>query len=114
MVRYVKTFLITVFVFCQASYAEDAFERNCVACHKQLPATLQEMFKRYLLVYSSEANVKAGIKHYLKYPRKELSAMSDLFVETAGIKEKTSLNRKELDEAIDIYWDKYKVFGKLK
>ena len=109
----VKKILITL---CLASgvYAEDAFERNCVSCHKELPATLQEMFKRYLLVYSSELNVKAGIKHYLKYPSKDISAMSDLFVDTTGIKQKTTLSLKELDEAVDIYWEKYKVFGKLK
>jgi len=95
-------------------HAQDAFERNCVTCHKALPATLQEMFKRYLLVYSSETHVKAGIKHYLMYPSKDMSAMSDLFVDTYGIKDKTYLNQKELNEAIDIYWEKYKVFGKLK
>jgi len=95
-------------------YAEDAFERNCVTCHQELPASLQEMFKRYLLVYSSETNVKAGIKHYLRYPSKDISAMSDLFVDTYGIKQKTTLAQKELDEAIDIYWEKFKVFGKLK
>jgi len=95
-------------------YAQDVFERNCVACHKKLPATLQEMFKRYLLVYSSETNMKMGIKHYLKYPLKDISAMSGLFVETYGIKKQTTLSSKELDEAVDIYWEKYKVFEKLK
>jgi len=95
-------------------HAEDAFERNCVSCHQSLPSTLQEMFKRYLLVYSSENNVKAGIKHYLKYPSKDISTMSDLFIERYGIKQKTTLLEKELDEIVDIYWDKYKVFGKLK
>jgi len=94
--------------------AQSVFERNCVTCHQTLPATLQEMFKRYLLIYSSETNVKAGIKHYLRYPSKEISAMSDLFVDTYGIKEPTYLSPKELDEAVDTYWEKYKVFGKLK
>jgi len=95
-------------------HAEDAFERNCISCHENLPSTLQEMFKRYLLVYSSENNVKAGIKHYLKYPSKDISTMSDLFIERYSIKEKTTLSEKELDDAIDIYWNKYKIFGKLK
>ncbi|HFQ61395.1 MAG TPA: hypothetical protein ENK39_03735 [Epsilonproteobacteria bacterium] len=94
--------------------AENVFERNCVTCHQALPATLQEMFKRYLLIYSSETNVKAGIKHYLRYPSKDISAMSDLFVDTYGIKEPTHLSPKELDEAVDTYWEKFKVFGKLK
>jgi len=95
-------------------YGEDAFERNCVSCHSRLPATLQEIFKRYLLVYSGEKNVKAGIKHYLLYPSKDISVMSDLFISTYGIKRPVSLEEKELDEAIDIYWERFKVFGKLK
>jgi hypothetical protein len=40
--------------------------------------------------------------------------MSDLFIDTYGIKKPTRLNKEELDEAIDIYWDKFKVFNKLK
>ena len=94
--------------------AENIFERKCIPCHQALPASLQEMFKRYLLVYSSETNMKAGIKHFLRYPSKDISAMSDLFVDTVGIKKKTSLSARELDDAVDIYWDRYKVFYKLK
>ena len=95
-------------------HGEDAFERNCIECHRTLPATLQEMFKRYLLVYSGEKNVKAGIKHYLLYPNKDISVMSDLFISTYGIKRPAQLDEEELDKAIDVYWEKFKVFGKLK
>ena len=100
-------------IFLTASFCEDAFERNCVDCHATLPATLQQMFKRYLLVYSGQRNMKAGIKHYLLYPSKDISVMSDLFLSTYGIKSKTTLNTKELEEAIDIYWDKYNILNKL-
>ena len=58
------------FILLSASFSQDtqdAYERNCVSCHQALPASLQEMFKDYLLVYSGENNVKAGIKHYLRY-----------------------------------------------
>jgi len=108
-----KKILILV-IMTLALSAEDAFERNCVTCHRTLPATLQEMFKRYLLVYSGERNVKAAIKHYLIYPNKDISVMSDLFISTYGIKKPVSIEEEELDRAIDIYWDKFKVFGKLK
>ena len=109
----VKILLVTC-LLATSALGQDAYERHCVACHKELPASLQEMFKRYLLLYGGEMNVKAGIKHYLRYPSKDISAMSDLFIETAGIKKKTTLNQKDLDEAVDIYWEKFKVFGKLK
>jgi len=95
-------------------FSQDVYERNCVGCHKDLPTTLQQMFKEYLQMYSGEENVKAGLKHYLHYPSKSISVMSELFIDSYGIKKKSRLNKKELDEAIDIYWDKFKVFGKLK
>jgi len=110
MVRAVVLF----FVLVSGLYAENVYERNCVECHKALPTSLQQMFKRYLLVYSGEQNVKAGMKHYLKYPLREISVMSDLFLDTYGIKEKTTLSESDIDEALDIYWDKFKVFNKLK
>jgi len=94
--------------------SENIYERNCVPCHQGLPTSLGEMFKSYLLVYSSEKFVKAGIKHYLRHPFKSLSVMSDLFIDTYGIKKPTHLTPQELDEAIDIYWEKFKVFDKLK
>ncbi len=106
--------IILFFGLVSGVFAQNAYERHCVECHKELPTSLQRMFMRYLLVYSGEENVKAGMKHYLKYPLKEISVMSDLFIDTYGIKEKTKLSDSEIDEALDIYWDKYKVFNKLK
>ena len=94
--------------------AKDAYERHCVGCHKELPTSLQRMFMHYLLVYGGEQNMKAGLKHYLKYPIKEISVMSDLFIDNYGIKEKTTLSDRQIDEALDIYWDKFKVIDKLK
>jgi hypothetical protein len=94
--------------------AQNAFDRNCVECHKSLPTTLQQMFKEYLQTYSGEENVKAGLKHYLRYPNKSISVMSELFIDSYGIKQKSILSQKELDEAIDIYWERFKVFDKLK
>jgi hypothetical protein len=102
-----------VVVLSTGLYAENIFERNCINCHQKMPVTLQEMFKHYLLVYSGENNVKAGIKHYLRYPSKDISVMSKLFITTYPIKHKTLLNSEDLNKAIDIYWDTYKVFGKL-
>ena len=106
--------IILYVVLTSGLFSQDAYERNCVECHKDLPITLQQMFKKYLLIYSGEENVKAGLKHYLRYPSKSISVMSELFIDSYGIKKKTTLNKKELDEAINIYWNKFKVFDKLK
>ncbi|MFT7879524.1 MAG: hypothetical protein ABXS91_03930 [Sulfurimonas sp.] len=94
-------------------FADNAYERNCIPCHRDLPTSLQGMFKNYLLVYSGEQTVKAALKHYMRYPSRHISVMSDLFIDTYGVKNRLYISDKELQEAIDIYWEKYKVFGKL-
>ena len=94
-------------------FPQDVYEKNCLSCHRDLPINMQEIFKKYLLVYSGEKNVKASIAHYLKYPSSSISVMSNLFVDTYGIKKKTRLNERDLKKAVDIYWKKYNVFGKL-
>ncbi|MDY0401820.1 hypothetical protein [Sulfurovum sp.] len=94
-------------------FADNAYERHCVPCHRELPTDLQGMFKNYLLVYSGEETVKAALRHYMRYPSKHISVMSDLFIDTYGIKQKLNISDQELKEAIDLYWEKYKVFGKL-
>ncbi|MEY3002244.1 MAG: hypothetical protein RLZZ428_619 [Pseudomonadota bacterium] len=110
MVKLIQVWLIlAAFLWGQTS-----FERHCVECHQEFPVSLQQIMLRYLVLYSSEQNVKGVMKLYLKNPMKELSAMSNLFVKTYGIKEKTDLTEEELNEALEGYWEKYKVLGKLK
>jgi len=94
--------------------AENVYERNCIPCHKNLPTSLEQMFLAYLAAYSGETNVKTIMKYYLNHPTDSLSVMSDLFKNSYGIKKPTKLNNKELDEAINSYWEKFKVFDKLK
>jgi len=108
--------LSVLFLYANAEnvYTQNIYEANCIPCHKNLPTSLQQMFMKYLESYSGEKNVKTILKFYLKSPMLNLSVMSDLFIDSYGIKEPTKLNDKELDKAIDIYWEKFKVFDKLK
>jgi hypothetical protein len=108
----VKKMLLYV-VLSVGIFADNAYERHCVSCHRDLPTSLQGMFKNYLLVYSGEQTVKAALRHYMRYPSRHISVMSDLFISTYGVKDRLHISDKELKEAIDIYWEKYKVFGKL-
>ena len=95
------------------SYA-DIYKNNCVACHSKYPVKLDKFFYRYLLKYSSEREVKRAIESFLKNPTLKKTIMPDGFINRFGIKDKSNLNLQELKEAIDIYWESYKVFGKLK
>ena len=109
----VKTIVLSILLI-SGLFSQDAYERHCIERHKELPTSLQRMFMRYLLVYSGEKNVKAGLKHYLKYPLREISVMSDLFIDNYGIKKKTTLSDKQIDEALKVYWERFKVIDKLK
>ncbi len=93
---------------------QDAYEQHCVQCHRELPMTLQGMFMEYLSVYGGENNTKAALKYFLRHPRKDTSVMSELFLKNFSIKEPLMISDQKLNEAIDIYWEKYKVIGKLK
>ncbi|RXK01020.1 hypothetical protein CRU98_00785 [Arcobacter sp. CECT 8986] len=90
------------------------YEKNCVSCHKDIPVSIDKYFYRYLLKYSSEENVKKAMFSYMKNPTKKTTIMPEAFILRFKLKEPTKLSDKELKEAIDIYWEKYKVFGKLK
>ena len=93
---------------------ETIFEKKCVPCHEYLPSSLERMFMSYLKAYSGEVAFKESLKEFLLEPDEISSTMSDLFLSRFGVKSKTELSEKELDEAIDIYWEMYNVRNKLK
>jgi len=93
---------------------KDIYQTNCMACHKRIPVSIDKYFYRYLLKYSSEKNVKKAMSDYLMKPDKKKTIMPEAFIKRFGVKKKTKLNNEKLQEALDIYWEKYKIFGKLK
>ena len=110
----VRRLLLLVYGLTLMLSAENAYEKHCVKCHEALPMSLQKMFMNYLLVYSGEKNTKAALKHYLRYPLKDTSVMSELFLKNFNVKKPLWISEEEMNEAIDIYWEKYKVIGRLK
>lgn len=90
------------------------YEDNCVSCHSPLPVKIDKFFYRYLLKYSSEENLKTALTAYLKNPTKEGTILQEGLLNRFGIKEKTTLDDKQLKNAVDEYWEVYKIFGKLK
>ncbi|XOB60925.1 hypothetical protein ACMC56_09940 [Campylobacterota bacterium DY0563] len=108
----VKIILIVI-VFFNLLFA-DVYENNCLKCHNKLPVSIDKYFYRYLLKYSSEKEVKRAMATYLKNPTEDTTIMPQAFINRFGVKKKTKLSDKELKKALDIYWEKYKVFGKLK
>ena len=109
--------LFCIFILSCSLYAKgekDTYEKNCVKCHDRLSVSIDKYFYRYLLKYSSEKDVKEAMFDYLKNPTIEKTIMSESLVKRFGIKRKTKLSDEKLEEALDSYWDRYKIFGKLK
>ena len=113
----VRLFLI-LFLIISSLYAQrsedDIYESNCIKCHSKLPVAIDKYFYKYLLKYSSEKDVKQAMFDYLQNPSVEKTIMAESFITRFGIKKKTNLSDEKLKEALDIYWDEYKIFGKLK
>lgn len=113
----VRIFYIFIFLIIDL-YAKDvnsnSYENNCVKCHKNLPVSIDKYFYRYLLKYSGEKAVKKAMSDYLKNPTKEKTIMPEAFINRFGVKPKIKLSNEDLDDALDTYWEKYKIFGKLK
>ena len=113
----VKVFLVLFLMIISLQAAdneENIYESNCVKCHSKLPVTIDKYFYRYLLKYSSEKDVKKAMFDYMKNPTVEKTIMAESFITRFGIKKKTNLSDDKLMEALDIYWDEYKIFDKLK
>ena len=106
--------LVFVFIILVQILHGNIYQDNCVKCHQKLPVSIDKYFYKYLLIYSGETDTKNAIINYLKVPVKETTVMSDSFIERFGVKKPTTLKEKELKDAVDIYWEEYKVFGKLK
>lgn len=75
---------------------------------------MDKFFYLYLLKYSSAIETKYAMKLYLLNPKKENSVLPPALLKKFKIKKKTTLSKKELEKAIDEYWEKYKIIGKLK
>ena len=109
----VKNIVFISFLFTSFLYG-NIYEKNCVACHKSLPVSIDKYFYRYLLKYSSENAVNKAIAKYLKHPSEDTTIMPEAFISRFGVKKPTLLSDEELKEALEEYWEVYKVFGKLK
>ena len=109
--------LFFIFILSCSLFAKseiDTYEANCVKCHDKLSLSIDKYFYRYLLKYSSEKDVKDAMFDYLQNPSVEKTIMAESFITRFGIKKKSNLSDEKLKEALDIYWDEYKIFGKLK
>lgn len=114
--HYMLTAIAYGTLFCYAAEVKqtDTLERLCVPCHVRLDISLQKSFMNALLVYGGKENLKAGLAYYFRHPSRETSVMDEDFVRKNGIKAPLHLSKKEMDEALEAYWQRYSVIGRLR
>ena len=106
--------LLSTMTYAKNIENENVYTKKCIPCHEYLPASLERMFMSYMKIYSGEFTLKESLKAFLRKPDKEMSVMSDLFLDRFGVKHKTDLSEKELEEAVNIYWNRHNVRNKLR
>ncbi|MBD3795575.1 MAG: hypothetical protein IE881_06530 [Epsilonproteobacteria bacterium] len=113
MIKKILILSIVSSTFMVAKTPKEIYEKNCVECHATLPSSLEKMFMSYIKTYSGERATKIAIKTFLKKPDLDTSVMSEIFLDKFGVKKPTKLNDKELDSAIEYYFNQYKIKGRL-
>ncbi|BCD67723.1 hypothetical protein [Nitratiruptor sp. YY09-18] len=98
--------LLLAFVFVELVMGANIFDRSCIPCHMRKRAPLKPIFFDYLLYYSSERAVKNAMVQNLLHPDKAHIIEKRLY--------RHRFREKTLRKALDIYWDRYKIFGKIK
>lgn len=104
--------IVAMLIVLQAVTA-GVYEKKCVPCHSRLPVSLEKLFFNYLLVYSSERQVKQALRLFLRNPTKKRSTASEELLESAGLMPPSKLAERDLERAVNHYWELYKVFGKV-
>ena len=107
--------IIVIFniIFHQVLYP-NSYIKHCIPCHNKIYATLQDFFMYSLKKYSSKRIFIKKLKIYFRNPQVELSSMSKLFLSQITIKKPLKITDGELNDALNIYWEKYKIIDKLR
>ena len=113
----VKRVIILLPILTHLSSGEEPTSRvqnNCLSCHQEQKIPSELLYRRYLLKYSTDNNIKTHLLNYLKNPKKENSIMPKQFFLKFPEKKLLDLNETSLQESIDDYLNYFDVRKKLK
>lgn len=102
-----------IFILLATISFANIYETKCVKCHKKGPS-LKKIYFDYLLRYSSERRVKKAMIDYLKNPNPKKSIIAKSYIKKHNRSFIHNFSDQELKEAIDFYWNKYTIKGKIK
>jgi len=95
------------------SNASQSFEDTCIQCHQDQEIPNEVIYKRYLLKYSSDTNIREAMVNYLKNPMAERTIMPAQFITIFGLKEACTLSDEKLNQLVDEFINKYDIKRKI-
>ena len=109
MEKIVATLLLLSCLMYGQSIDTNSLEKNCLSCHQkqQIPSSL--IYKRYLMKYSTNAEMEKAMFRYLEDPKKENSIMPPQFFLKFPMRKKVDLDEETLRSHIRMYLKKFDV-----
>ena len=102
--------IITIFTFTNANQ----LDTYCLDCHIKSKLPTKLIYKRYLMKYSTNKNMKEAIFSYLKNPKPKNSIMPKEFFLKFSPKNITKIEDDKLLNLIDDFLKKYDIRKRLK
>ena len=98
-----KILIIIALTIITTATPSKTLKELCLNCHikQQIPSEL--IYRRYLMKYSTNNNIKKRVLSYLKNPKRETSIMPKQFFLKFTIKKKLDINDTLLNSGIDKY-----------
>ena len=112
----VKKLLIVLPILSHLSSGEEPTPRlqnSCLTCHQEQKIPSELIYRRYILKYSTNSNIKTQLLNYLKNPKKERSIMPKQFFLKFPEKKLLDMNETALQNRIDDYLNYFDVRKKL-
>ncbi|MRI83940.1 MAG: hypothetical protein C6I00_05910 [Nitratiruptor sp.] len=91
-------------------WSDTIFDRRCVTCHREVALPLKPIFFDYLLHFSSERLVKGAMARQLLNP----DPKNSLIPKERRRGYRHQVDPDELDLLLQIYWNRYKVIGRIR
>jgi hypothetical protein len=114
MEKIINSLLISVSIITSTqAKAPTIIQNNCLECHMKQKIPSELIYRRYLLKYSTNKNIKRRLFNYLKEPDKESSIMPKQFFLKFPQKKALNLDDATLSKSIDVYLDYFDVKKKL-
>lgn len=105
--------IMTLLLYTSLSHAQQTFQNSCVACHETINLSLEKLYFRYVVRYSSANRIEEAMTNYLLDPKANLSVLTPNALTRWGVKKAYEGNQESLRALLKVYIAQYEVKGRL-